>query len=33
MLPSPVWLTIFDLGFAYIPMAYLGGKIVLRKSN
>jgi len=33
MLPSPVWFTIVDLGFAYIPMAYLGGKIVLRKSN
>ncbi|MFZ4679306.1 MAG: hypothetical protein ACOYLP_03980 [Flavobacterium sp.] len=33
MLPSPVWFTIIDLGFAYIPMAYLGGKIVLRKSN
>jgi hypothetical protein len=33
MLPSPVWFTIVDLGFAYIPMAYLGGKIVLRKRN
>ena len=33
MLPSPVWFTIVDLGFAYIPMAYLGGKIVSRKSN
>ena len=33
MLPSPVWFTVVDLGFAYIPMAYLGGKIVLRKSN
>ena len=33
MLPSPVWFTIVDLGFAYIPIAYLGGKIVLRKSN
>ncbi len=33
MLPSPVWFTIVDLGFTYIPMAYLGGKIVLRKSN
>jgi hypothetical protein len=33
MLPSPVWFTIVDLGFAYITMAYLGGKIVLRKSN
>ena len=33
MLPSPVWFTIVDLGFAYIPMAYLGGRIALRKSN
>ena len=33
MLPSPVWFTIVDLGFAYIPMAYLAGKIVSRKSN
>ena len=33
MLPSPVWFTIVDLGFAYIPMACLGGKIVSRKSN
>ena len=32
MLPSPVWFTIVDLGFAYIPMAYLGGRIVLRKA-
>jgi hypothetical protein len=32
MLPSPVWFTIVDLGFAYIPMAYLAGKIVLRKA-
>ena len=32
MLPSPVWFTIADLGFAYIPMAYLGGRIVLRKA-
>ena len=32
MLPSPVWFIILDLGFAYIPMAYLGGRIVLRKA-
>ena len=31
MLPSPVWFTIVDLGLAYIPMAYLGGKFILRK--
>lgn len=27
MLPSPTWFTIVDLGLAYIPMAWLGGKI------
>jgi hypothetical protein len=27
MLPSPTWFTIIDLGLAYIPMAYLGGKL------
>ena len=33
MLPSPIWFTIVDLGLAYIPMAYLGGKFFLRRSN
>lgn len=33
MLPSPLWFTVVDLGLAYIPMAYLGGKLVLRKQN
>ena len=32
VLPSPLWFTIVDLVLAYIPMAYLGGKFVLRKS-
>ena len=32
MLPSPVWFTIVDLVIAYVPMAYLAGKIVLRKA-
>jgi hypothetical protein len=27
MLPSPVWYTILDLVAAYIPMAYIGGKL------
>lgn len=27
MLPSPLWFTIVDLAFAYLPMAYLGGKL------
>ena len=25
-IPSPLWFTIVDLGFAYIPMAWLAGK-------
>lgn len=31
MLPSPTWFTIVDLVGAYIPMGYLGGKLVLLK--
>ncbi len=31
MLPSPTWFTILDLAGAYIPMGYLGGKLVLNK--
>lgn len=27
MLPSPLWFTTIDLGLAYLPMAYLAGKI------
>lgn len=27
MLPSPTWFTILDLAGAYIPMAWIGGKI------
>lgn len=33
MLTGPTWFTIVDIVFAYIPMAYLGGKIAMRKSN
>jgi len=25
--PSPLWFTIVDLGLAYLPMAWLGGKL------
>lgn len=28
VLPSPLWFNVLDLGFAYIPMAYLGWKLV-----
>ncbi|RTY89123.1 hypothetical protein [Flavobacterium sp. GT3R68] len=31
MLPSPTWYTILDLVGAYIPMAYLGGILALKK--
>lgn len=32
MLPSPAWFTILDLVAAYIPMGYLGGKLVVNKN-
>lgn len=31
MLPSPLWFSILDIMLAYIPMAYLGGKLVENK--
>lgn len=30
MLPSPTWFTVTDLLGAYIPMAYIAGKLVVR---
>lgn len=30
MLPSPIWYMVVDLVFAYIPMAYCGGKLGLK---
>ncbi len=27
MLPSPVWFTVLDLGVAYLPMGWLGGRL------
>jgi len=30
MLPGPIWFTIADITLAYIPMAYIGGKLGLR---
>lgn len=32
MLPSPIWFTLLDLIGAYLPMAYLGGKLAIKKS-
>ncbi|WP_200976631.1 hypothetical protein [Echinicola sp. 20G] len=29
MLPSPAWFALIDIALAYIPMAYLGGKLAL----
>ena len=33
MLPAPMWYNVVDLVFAYIPMAYLGGKFAIRSSK
>ena len=33
MLPSPIWFTLLDLIGAYLPMAYLGGKLAIKKST
>jgi len=31
MLPSPLWFTVVDLVFAYLPMAWLGHRLASRK--
>lgn len=33
MLPAPMWYNVTDLVLAYIPMAYLGGKMAVKKSE
>ncbi len=33
MLPAPTWFTTLDLVVAYIPMAWLGGKVALKKAK
>lgn len=33
MLPSPLWFTVLDLVGAYIPMAYLAGRLVVKKNK
>ncbi|MEX1191357.1 MAG: hypothetical protein WEA99_05235 [Brumimicrobium sp.] len=30
MLPSPTWFSVLDLVVAYIPLAYFGGKLVIK---
>lgn len=32
MLPSPIWFTLLDLMLAYIPMAYIAGKLTAQKN-
>ncbi|MBW6490287.1 MAG: hypothetical protein K0B15_03725 [Lentimicrobium sp.] len=31
LLPSPLWFSAVDIAFAYFPMAWLGGKLGIRK--
>ncbi|WP_026898047.1 hypothetical protein [Daejeonella oryzae] len=31
MLPSPTWFAIVDLVFAYLPMAYIAGRMIIKK--
>lgn len=33
MLPSPMWFNLVDLLFAYLPMAWIGGKLAINKVN
>lgn len=33
MLPGPVWFTALDLIMAYIPMAWMGGKVAIKLSS
>ncbi len=33
MLPGPTWFAVLDIVFAYIPMAWIGGKIAMRLSR
>lgn len=33
MLPGPTWFAVLDIVIAYIPMAWIGGKIALRLSR
>ncbi|TAH39923.1 MAG: hypothetical protein EYC69_12515 [Bacteroidetes bacterium] len=33
MIPAPTWFKVFDIVFAYIPIAWLAGRFVSAKSN
>lgn len=32
MLPSPIWFTVVDLAGAYLPMGFMAGKLIEKKS-
>ena len=32
MLPSPLWFSVIDIAVAYIPMAYIGGILAVRRA-
>ncbi len=33
MIPAPVWFVVLDLGVAYLPMAWIGGKLANRSEG
>ena len=33
MLPAPTWFVVADIALAYIPMAWIGGKVALKVSS
>jgi len=33
MLPGPIWFTLTDLLLAYLPMAWMGGKVAIKLSS
>lgn len=33
MLPGPIWFSITDIALAYIPMAWIGGKIAIHRKD
>ncbi len=33
MLPSPAWFAVLDVALAYLPMAWLGGKLALSRAK
>ena len=33
MLPAPMWFNVIDIGLAYIPMAWMGGRCAMLKNG